>query len=54
MRNWSFRGRNEKEYWRYLKKLAGMKKKEEELPEEVQVGGRVERGQEEGSLERNV
>ena len=38
-----FRGRNEREYWKYLKNLIGIKKKEERLPEEVQIGDRVER-----------
>src|SRR6185295_17671226 len=38
-------GKDEKEYWRWLKKLTGMKKKEEKLPEEVQLGERVERGE---------
>ena len=37
--------RDEKKYWRYLKNLAGIKKNEEKLPEEVQVGDRVERGE---------
>ena len=39
----NFRGRNEREYWKYLKNLIGIKKKEERLPEEVQIGDRVER-----------
>ena len=41
----NFRGRNERKYWKYLKSLAGMKKKEENLPEEVKIGQRVERGE---------
>jgi len=41
----NFRGRNEREYWKYLKNLIGIKKKEERLPEEVQIGDRVERGE---------
>ena len=38
----SFRGKDEKQYWNYLKKLAGIQKKEEVLPEIVQCGDRVE------------
>ena len=41
----NFRGTNEKEYWNYLKTLAGIKKKEEELPQQVQIGNRVESGE---------
>jgi hypothetical protein len=41
----SFKGKNEKAYWRILKNLAGIKKKEEKLPEEVRMGNRVGRGE---------
>ena len=40
-----FRGKDEKQYWKYLKTLAGIQKKEEALPEVVQVGERVESGE---------
>ena len=38
-----FRGRDEKRYWKYLKRLAGIMKKEERLPEVVQLGDKVGR-----------
>ena len=41
----NFGGRDEKEYWRYLKNLAGMEKKEKGLPGEVRVGEWMERGE---------
>ena len=41
----SFRGKDEKRYWKLLKSLAGIEKKDEKLPEEVQIGNRVERGE---------
>ena len=41
----NFKGKNEKEYWRYLKNLAGIGKRDVELPDEVQLGDRVERGE---------
>ena len=37
----NFRGTDEKNYWKYLKILAGLKKEKEELPEEVQIDERV-------------
>lgn len=43
----SFRGTKEREYWKWLKRLAGLeKKKEKELPEEVWLGDWVGRGEE--------
>src|SRR5690348_5193255 len=41
----SFRGRNEREYWRELKNLAGLAKREESLPEVMRMGERVESGE---------
>ena len=41
----NFRGNDEKQYWNDLKRLAGIKKREEVLPEEVRGGDRVERGE---------
>ena len=45
MRLESLRGKDEREYWSCLKKLAGIKKKDVSLPEEVRIGDRVERGE---------
>ena len=39
----NLRGKDEKMYWKLLKNLAGIKKREESLPEEVRLGERVER-----------
>jgi hypothetical protein len=39
----NLRGKDEKMYWKVLKNLAGIKKREESLPEEVRLGERVER-----------
>ena len=48
----NFRGKNEKEYWRCLKKLVGIGKKDLELPEEAQIGERVgKRREKERSME---
>ena len=41
----NFQGTDEKNYWKYLKNLAGLKKEKEELPEEVQIDKRVGRGE---------
>lgn len=41
----NFRGRDEKKFCKYLKSLTGLDKKDEKLPDEVQVGDRVERGE---------
>ena len=41
----SLRGRSEKQYWNMLKKLMGSSKKEENLPEEIQLGNKVGRGE---------
>ena len=41
----SFRGKDEKRYWKILKDLAGINKKREELPDEVRLGERKERGE---------
>eukprot|EP00456_Euglypha_rotunda_P005867 TRINITY_DN1099_c0_g1_i2.p1 TRINITY_DN1099_c0_g1~~TRINITY_DN1099_c0_g1_i2.p1 ORF type:complete len:293 (-),score=18.34 TRINITY_DN1099_c0_g1_i2:887-1765(-) len=40
-----FRGKDEKKFWRYLKSLAGLERKDDPLPEEVQLGDRVEKGE---------
>ena len=47
----NLRGKDEKMYWKLLKNLAGIKKREESLPEEVRLGERVERDEKKGSVE---
>jgi len=47
----NFRGTDEKNYWKYLKNLAGLKKEKEELPEEIQIDKQVGRGEKKEAME---